>query len=130
MYKPRYNAPGYNAQPDVVPAFRMSRFPSYSFYFFSLPRYTANPNIPGQVSYGAIRRSSASPRPPCDGIPSASVWPSPRQTPGPPCPHPSPYATTKRVGALWHGPAPRISTGKNPMGGILRRKSRHMPIEA
>ena len=57
----------------------------------------------GQVRYGGIRRSNASPRPPCDGTPSASVWPSPRQTPGPPRPHPSdrtpPYATTKRVGA-------------------------------
>ena len=36
-----------------------------------------------QVRYGGIRRSSASPRPPCDGTPSASVWPSPRQTSGP-----------------------------------------------
>ena len=32
----------------------------------------------GQVRYGGIRRSSASPRPPCDGTHSASVWPSPR----------------------------------------------------
>ena len=37
----------------------------------------------GQVRYVSIHRSSASPRPPCDGTPSASVWPSPRQTPGP-----------------------------------------------
>ena len=29
-----------------------------------------------------------------------------------------------------HDPAPRISTRKNPIGGILRRESRHMPIEA
>ena len=36
-----------------------------------------------------IRWSSASPRPPCDGTPSSSVWPSPRQTPGPSCPYPS-----------------------------------------
>ena len=67
------------------------------------------------ISYGGIRRSSASPHPSCDGTPSASVWPSPRQTPGPPCPHPSdrtpPHATTKRVNAPpRHGPAPRIST--------------------
>ena len=31
---------------------------------------------------GGIHRSSASLRPPCDGTPAASVWPSPRQTPG------------------------------------------------
>ena len=43
----------------------------------------------GQVRYGGIRRSSASPRPPCDGTPSASVWPSSRQTPCPSCPYPS-----------------------------------------
>ena len=28
-----------------------------------------------------------------------------------------------------HGPAPRISTREDSMGGILRRESRHMPIE-
>ena len=49
----------------------------------------ANPSSPrgvsyfyersGQVRYGGIRRNSASPRPPYDGTPSASVWPSPRQ---------------------------------------------------
>ena len=37
----------------------------------------------GRVRYGGIRPSIASPRPPCDGTPSSSVWPSPRQTPGP-----------------------------------------------
>ena len=55
----------------------------------------------GQV--WGIRRSSASPRPPCDGTPSASVWPSPRRTPGPLCPYPSdrtpPDATMKPVDA-------------------------------
>ena len=39
--------------------------------------------------YGGIRRSSASSRTTCDGTSSTSVWPSPRQTPGPPCPCPS-----------------------------------------
>ena len=34
-------------------------------------------------------RQSTSPRPPCDGTPSASVWPSPSQTPGSPCLYPS-----------------------------------------
>ena len=29
-----------------------------------------------------------------------------------------------------HGPAPRISTKKKPVGWILRRESRHMPIES
>ena len=52
---------------------------------------------PGRCSSGphlsrlfirGICRSSASPRPPCDGTPSSSVWPSPRQTPGPSCPYP------------------------------------------
>ena len=41
--------------------------------------------LPGHIRCGGIRRSSASPRPPCDDTPSASVW----QTPGPPCPYPS-----------------------------------------
>ena len=56
-------------------------------------------------------RSSASPRPPCDGTHSASVWPSPRQTPGPPCPYPSDRtsagATTKPVDApsAWFNPS-------------------------
>ena len=40
----------------------------------------------GEIRYGGIRQSSSSPRPPCDGTPSASVCPSPRQTPGPSCP--------------------------------------------
>ena len=44
-----------------------------------------------------------SPRPHCDGAPSASVWPSPRQTPGPLCLYPldrtPPDASMKRVGA-------------------------------
>ena len=84
----------------------------------------------GQVRYGGIRRSSASP---CDGTPSVSVWPSPRQTPGPPCPYPSdrtpPDATMKPVDALpaW---SCHSDLDKNPMDGILRSKSRHMPIEA
>ena len=77
-----------------------------------------------QVRCGDIRRSSASPRPPCDGTLWASVWPSPSQTPGPPCPYPSngtpPDANMKREGAPRHGPATRISTRKSPMGGILR----------
>ena len=88
----------------------------------------------GQVRSGGIYRSSASPRPTCDCTPSASVWPSPRQTPGPPCPHPPDRtpadASMKRVGAPSAWAAHRHSTRKNPIGGFLRRESRHMPIEA
>ena len=81
----------------------------------------------GQVRYGGIRRSSASPRLPCDGTPSASVWPSPRQTPGPPCPNPSdrtpPDATMKPVGApsAWSSPSDigkKASDGQNPPQGV------------
>ena len=53
------------------------------------PNHLFFPVSEGQVRYEGIRRSSASLRPPCDGTSSASVWPSPRQKPGPPCPHPS-----------------------------------------
>ena len=63
---------------------------------------------------GEISRSSASPRPPCDGTPSASVWPSPGQTPGPSCPYPSdrtpPDATMKHVDAqsAWSSPSKEL----------------------
>ena len=80
-------------------------FIKYIFSVFSI--YVFRLWASGQFRYGDIRRSSVSPRPTCDGIPSASVWPSPRQTPDPPrppCPHPSdrnpPDATMKRVDAL------------------------------
>ena len=57
----------------------------------------------GQVRFGGIHRSSALPRPPCDVTPSASAWPSTRQTPGPPCQYSldraPPDATMKRVDA-------------------------------
>ena len=76
---------------------------------------------------GDTRRSSASPRPPCDGTPSASVWPSPRQTPGPSCPYPSeirpPDATMKRVGApsAWFSHSDldkKESDGRDPPQGV------------
>ena len=81
-----------------------------------------------QVRYGGIRRSSASPRPPCDGSPSASVWPSPSR-------HQARHARILQIRlhltqswSLWapprHGPAPRISTRNNPMGGL----NRHGPL--
>ena len=89
-----------------------------------------------QVRYGGIHRSSPSPRPPCNGIPSASVWPSPRRTPGPPCPYPSfrtPLdATMKPVDAtsLWSSHSDSAHrTRKNPIGGILRRDLHNMPVE-
>ena len=46
-------------------------------------------NTISKVRYRDIRRSSGSPRPPCDGIPPASVWPSSRQTTGLPCSYPA-----------------------------------------
>ena len=56
-----------------------------------------------------------------DARPVMPVYPSDR---------PPPDATMMAVDAPRHGPATRISTKKNQMGGILRRESRHMPIEA
>ena len=57
--------------------------------FLKWKHFCPNSNRSGQVRYGGIRRSSASPRPPSDGNPSTSVWPSPSQTPGPSSPYPS-----------------------------------------
>ena len=74
-----------------------------------------------QVRYGDKRRSSASPRPFCDGSLSASIWPSPRQTLGPPCPNPSdrapPDATMKRVDApsAWSSPSDCWPLVENPI---------------
>ena len=57
---------------------------------------------------GGIRRSSASPRPPpCDGIPSPSVWPSPRQTP---CPYPSDALHLTQPWSVWTPPSRSIPT--------------------
>ena len=86
--------------------------------------------VKGQVSYGSIRRNSALPRPPCDDTPSASVWPSPRRTPEPPCPYPNDrthLTNHEDCGRPSAWTSPRIPTRKNPMGGILRRESCHMP---
>ena len=83
----------------------------------------------GQVRCGGIRRSSASPRPPYDGTPSASVWPSPRQTPGPSCPyHPGRIpldAITKHAGgpSAWSSPS-------DPDRRESSTESSHMPIQA
>ena len=66
-----------------------------------------------------VRWGSASPRPPRDGTPSASVWPSPRQTPGPPGPYPSdrtpPDATTKPVDdhTVWSSPSDLCAPGSD-----------------
>ena len=81
----------------------------------------------GQVRCGVIRRSSASPRPPCDGIPSASVWPSPIHTPGPTRPYPSdrppPDAYMKPVDApsAWSSLSDldkKESDGRDPPQGV------------
>ena len=83
--------------------------------------------IVGHVRCGYMHRSSASPRPHCDGTPSASVWPSHRQTPCPSCTHPSdrtpPDATMKRVGApsAWTSPYDldrKESDGRDPPQGV------------
>ena len=54
------------------------------------------------------------------GTPSASVWPSPRQTPGPPCPYTSdrtpPDATMKPVG----GPSAWSSYSDREIRGVGR----------
>ena len=53
---------------------------------------------------------------------------------GPSCSYtsdrPPPDAIMKRVGAPRYSRASRIPTRNNLMGGILRRESRHMPLEA
>ena len=76
-----------------------------------------------RVRYGGIRQSSASPRPFCDGAPSSSVWPSPRQTPGPSCPYSldrtPPDANMKSVDApsAWSSPSDvgkKESDGRDP----------------
>ena len=71
--------------------------------------YTAS-----QVKYGGIRRSSASPRPPCDVTPSASVWPSPMQTSGPPCLYPQipPSQPRSMRAAPRHGPVSGFRQGR------------------
>ena len=88
----------------------------------------------GQVRYGGNGRSSASPRPSCDGTSSASIWPSPRQTPCPLCQYPSDRvpldATMKPVDApsAWCSTSDLVkkeSDGRDPP-----LESRHMPIEA
>ena len=54
-------------------------------------------------------------RSPCDGTPSASVWPSLRQTPSPSCPYPSdrtpPSEPWSVRAAPRHGPALGLNTG-------------------
>ena len=56
------------------------------------------------------------------------------QRPGPLCAYPSDTLHLTQPWSLCthsrHGPAARISTRKKPMGGILLRESRDMPIEA
>ena len=72
-----------------------------------------------QVRYGGVRL--------CDGTRSASVWPSPRQTPGPSCPFPSdktpPDATMKPGDApsAWSSPSDldrKKSDGRDPPQGV------------
>ena len=77
-------------------------FPPLSLYVFHLPHihspsllYFIFSLLPfpclgfSSTMYVRSGMGNASPRPPCDGTPSDSVWPSPKQTPGPSCPYPS-----------------------------------------
>ena len=80
----------------------------------------------GLVRSGQVcgqRRSSASPRPPCDGTPSAFVWPSPRQTPSPSCLCPSdrtpPDATTKYAGGSHAWSIPPDPDKTHRFGGCI-----------
>ena len=71
-----------------------------------------------------IRRSNVSPRPSL-----SSVWPSPRQTPGPPYPYPSNgnHDVSGRPLCMMQ-PPDRDKTESD--GSIFCRESRHMPVEA
>ena len=87
-----------------------------------------------RVRYGGIRRSSASPLPPCDSTTSASVWPSPRQTPGPSCPCPSDEppraATTKHAVAPRHGQVQPLGSQQDRIRWAgFSVESHHMLIE-
>ena len=93
------------------------------FWLFHLP--AIDPLLRSQVRYGSIHRKL--PRTFYNGTRSASDWPSPRQTPGPPCPFPSdrtpPYATMKLVDAplTWSSPSDldnKESDGRDPPQGV------------
>ena len=84
-------------------------------------------NMSGQGRYGGIHRSRASSRPPCDGSSPASLWLTPRKTPGPSCPYHSdrtPYdANMKSVDAppAWSSPSDldyKESDGRDPPQGV------------
>ena len=81
-----------------------------------------------------IRRSIASPRPPCNVTLSASVRPSPRKMPGLTRPYLGLQLTQLRdrgrSPSMRENPTTQIPTRQDPMGGILCKESRHMPVEA
>ena len=59
------------------------------FNFKKVFTQTSNIGSPGTESFNRVTSGQVWGHTPeqCDGTPSAFVWPSPRQTPGPPCPH-------------------------------------------
>ena len=80
---------------------------------------------PFRGAFASIRSGHVLFPPVAGGTRSASVWPSPRQTPGPSRPYSPdrlpPDTNTKHASDIsaWSN-APRILTRQKPMGGVLR----------
>ena len=108
-------------------------YPSEKCTQTSLNRYLASILVErsGQVKYGGIRRSSAWPHPPCDGALFASVWSSPWQTPGRPCPYLSERTSSDAImksvdaSSAWSSP---LDLDKKASGGRDHPEG-HMPNE-
>ena len=86
-----------------------------------------------QVRYGSMALEQRITASPCDGIIPSSVWPLPKQTSILRV-HISQisfqFSQKRTMLTPRHGPAPRIPALQNPMGTIIFRESRHVPVEA